>query len=144
MPRSGELTARCSPRRSSSGRFRRRRTPARAWLFGIVNHKLADTRRRRRIADDARRRLHVEPFSLQDLDLERVEELADAELLGPGMERIVAGLPPGERDAVLARVVDEQSYAEVAERLGISEPAARQRVRRGLARLAFWLRRDEA
>jgi RNA polymerase sigma factor (sigma-70 family) len=129
---------------AASGRFKPRRAPARAWLLGIANHKLADSRRRRRIADDARRRLRVEPVAFDDLELERVEELADVELLGTGMERLVAGLPDGEREAVLARVVDEGSYAEVAERLGISQPAARQRVSRGLARLAFWLRRDEA
>jgi RNA polymerase sigma factor (sigma-70 family) len=128
----------------ASGRFRTRTTPARAWLFGIVNHKLADSRRRRRIADDARRRLSVEPIQLDDLELERVEELADLELLGAGMEKLVADLPPAEQEAVMARVVDEASYAEVAEGLGISEPAARQRVSRGLARLALWLRRDEA
>jgi DNA-directed RNA polymerase specialized sigma24 family protein len=40
-------------------------------------------------------------------------------------------------------VVEERSYAEVAERLGITQPAARQRVRRGLARLARWLRESE-
>jgi DNA-directed RNA polymerase specialized sigma24 family protein len=40
--------------------------------------------------------------------------------------------------------VNEASYAEVARQLGISEPAARQRVSRGLARLAFWVRKDEA
>jgi RNA polymerase sigma factor (sigma-70 family) len=124
----------------SSGRFKRMDTPARAWLFGIAGNKLADSRRRGRIADDARRRLGVERLGLDDAALERAEELADLE--GAGLEALVADLPPGERDAVLARVVDEQSYAEVAVRLGISQPAARQRVRRGLARLAFWTRED--
>jgi RNA polymerase sigma factor (sigma-70 family) len=128
----------------ASGRFRPRSTPARAWLFGIVNHKPSDSRRRRRIADDARRRLRVEPIPLDDLELERVEELADLELLGVGMERLVADLPVAEQEAVIARVVNEASYAEVAQQLGISEPAARQRVSRGLARLAFWVRKDEA
>ena len=126
----------------SSGRFRRMDTPARAWLFGIANHKLADSRRRGRIADHARRRLGVERLELAAL--ERAEELADLALRGEGIGALVADLPGGERDAVLARVVAEQSYAEVAERLGISQPAARQRVRRGLARLAFWAREDEA
>ena len=127
----------------SSGRFKRMDTPARAWLFGIVNNKLADSRRKRRIADDARRRLGVEPLRLDDLELERVEERADRERGGLGMEKLLAGLPDAERDAVMARVVDESSYAEVATRLGISEPAARKRVSRGLARLAFWMREEE-
>ena len=128
----------------SSGRFRRMDTPARAWLFGIANHKLADSRRRGRIADQARLRLGVERLALDDAALERAEELADLALSGEGISSLVADLPDGERDAVLARVVAEQSYAQVAARLGISQPAARQRVRRGLARLAFWAREDEA
>jgi RNA polymerase sigma factor (sigma-70 family) len=126
----------------SSRRFKRQEAPARAWLFGIAGHKLADSRRRRRIAADARRRLGVEPLALDDVDLERVEELADLELVGRGMERLVDDLPPAQREAVLERVVEEGSYAEVARKLGISEPAARQRVSRGLARLAFWTRED--
>jgi RNA polymerase sigma factor (sigma-70 family) len=128
----------------SSGRFKRMDTPARAWLFGIANHKLADSRRRGRIADQARRRLGVERLGLDDAALERAEELADLALERGGAAILVDDLPPGERDAVLARVVDEQSYAEVASRLGISEPAARQRVKRGLARLAFWAREGGA
>jgi RNA polymerase sigma factor (sigma-70 family) len=128
----------------SSGRFKRLDTPARAWLFGIANHKLADSRRRGRTADEARRRLGVERLGLDDAALERAEELADLALGGGLATSLVDDLPVGERDAVLARVVDEQSYAEVAERLGISRPAARQRVKRGLARLAFWAKEGEA
>lgn len=72
--------------------------------------------------------------------MERAEELAGPRPGAGGAESLVADLPVGERDAVLARVVEELSYAEVGERLGITAPAARQRVRRGLARLADWLR----
>jgi RNA polymerase sigma factor (sigma-70 family) len=128
----------------SSRRYRSTGAPARAWLFAIANHKLADSRRRGRIADVARRRLGVEPLALDDAALERAEELADLPLAGEGLEALVRDLPDGEREAVLARVVDEQSYAEVADRLGVSAPAARQRVSRGLARLAFWAREDKA
>ena len=128
----------------ASARFKRMETPARAWLFGIANHKLADSRRRGRVADRARRRLGVERLALSDAALERAEELADLEPAGAGLTSLVGDLPPGERDAVMARVVAEESYAEVAARLGISEPAARQRVKRGLARLAFWAGEDEA
>jgi RNA polymerase sigma factor (sigma-70 family) len=127
----------------SSGRFKRMDTPARAWLFGIANHKLADSRRRGRIESAARSRMGVDRLALDDAALERAEELA-GQMLGAGAaESLVADLPAGERDAVLARVVEERSYAEVAERLGITQPAARQRVRRGLARLARWLRESE-
>jgi RNA polymerase sigma-70 factor (ECF subfamily) len=72
--------------------------------------------------------------ALTDLDLERVEELVDA---GRGLnaERLVADLPPEQRQAVLARIVDERDYAEIAARLRVSEAVVRQRVSRGLGAL---------
>jgi len=48
----------------------------------------------------------------------------------------MAALTPNTRDAVRLRVVDELSYTDLADRLGISEGAARVRVSRGLAALA--------
>ena len=43
---------------------------------------------------------------------------------------------------MLARVVRERSYVEVAEQLGVSRETARKRVSRGLARLAVWARKE--
>jgi len=129
---------------ASSRSYRRTQIPARAWLFGIANHKLSDSRRRGRIEDRARRRLSAEPLHMDDAALERAEELADLDRANRGLEALVEDLPPAEREAVLARVIDERTYIEVAEQLGVSEAAARKRVSRGLARLAFWAREDEA
>ena len=38
--------------------------PALAWLYGIASHKLADSRRRGRVEDEARRRLALEPLEI--------------------------------------------------------------------------------
>jgi len=38
--------------------------PALAWLYGIASHKLADSRRRGRVEDEARRRLALEPLGI--------------------------------------------------------------------------------
>ena len=124
----------------ASARYRRNAGPARAWLFGIANHKLADTQRRRRIDDRARRKLGMERLEFEDRALERAEQLADLEREGGRLEPLVDDLPPAEHKAVLARVVGEQSYLELAEELGVSRETARKRVSRGLARLAFWAR----
>ncbi|HVW20775.1 MAG TPA: sigma-70 family RNA polymerase sigma factor, partial [Opitutaceae bacterium] len=51
------------------------------------------------------------------------------------LDEAVAGLPEGERDAVLLRFVDGEGYAAVGARLGASENAARMRVNRALERL---------
>jgi RNA polymerase sigma-70 factor (ECF subfamily) len=109
-------------------RYRSGERPALAWLYGIAGHKLADSRRRGRVEDEARRSLSLEPLAIDDADLTRVHELAD---LGAA-ESAVMALPPDQRDAVLARVVHERSYPEIAEQMRCSEMLVRQRVSRGL------------
>jgi RNA polymerase sigma-70 factor (ECF subfamily) len=47
----------------------------------------------------------------------------------------VAALPADQREAVLARHVDELDYPEIAAAQGVSEQVARKRVSRALARL---------
>lgn len=80
----------------------------------------------------------MQRIALEDVELERVEELADLERAGGRFEALVEDLPPAERDAVLARVVRERTYLELADELGVSQQTGRKRVSRGLARLTFW------
>jgi RNA polymerase sigma factor (sigma-70 family) len=110
---------------------------ARAWLFGIANHKVADLFRRGYVEDRARRRVGMAPIAFTDEELERAEELIDL-ARGPSLLALVADLPAEQRDAVLARIVDERSYMEISASQGCSEQVARQRVSRGLSRLASW------
>ena len=109
------------------------------WLRGIAHNKLRESRRRGRVEDRARRRLALEPQPLQDADLERVEELASQ----PGAAGLLDELPPRQRDAVHAHVVQERSYAEIAAELRCSEMVVRQNVSRGLARLRRQLQGGE-
>jgi RNA polymerase sigma factor (sigma-70 family) len=116
-------------------RYRTGERPALAWLYGIAAHKLAESRRRGQVEDQARRRLALEPLVVDDEDLARVEELAGT---GPESELIdsaLRSLPPEQRDAVLARVVDERPYSEIAVEMSCSEMLVRQRVSRGLRHL---------
>jgi RNA polymerase sigma factor (sigma-70 family) len=115
----------------AADRYRPGERPALAWLYGIAAHKLADSRRRGRVEDEARRRLALEPLTIDDADLVRVHGMADA----GAAETAVMSLPPAQRDAVLARVVHERSYAEIAEQMECSEMLVRQRVSRGLRAL---------
>ncbi len=94
------------------------------WLLGIARNKLRESARRRRVEASARRRLGLEPVALTDLDLERVEEMA-----------LLDGLPADQRAALVGRVLDERTYAELSERLDCSELVVRQRVSRGLRSL---------
>jgi RNA polymerase sigma factor (sigma-70 family) len=70
-----------------------------------------------------------------DASLERVEALIDAADPTNPLLAALAALPETQREAVRAHVLDEQPYAELAQRLGIPEATVRQRVSRGLARL---------
>jgi RNA polymerase sigma-70 factor (ECF subfamily) len=114
------------------------RGTARAWLFGIARHELADTWERGRVEDKARRRLGMEPVALSDESLERIERL-DASS-GAALS-LLAELPADQREAVQGRVVDERDYAELAESLRCSESVVRQRVSRGLRSLRARLER---
>lgn len=116
------------------GDFDPSRGSAPAWLFGIAEHKLHTSFRRGRVEARARRALGHRRLTLDDEDLVRVEELAS--LGGEArMQALLAELPEGQERAVRARVLDEQSYAEIAGDLRCSEAVVRQRVHRGLERL---------
>jgi RNA polymerase sigma-70 factor, ECF subfamily len=118
---------------AASGRYRESEAPPRAWLFGIANKKLAASRRRSAIDQDARRRLGMRRIEFSEEGLERVEEELDASWAGylRGMEK----LSPVERMAVKARIIDERDYADIAAADATSEATIRQRVSRGLAKL---------
>ena len=119
----------------AADRYRPGERPALAWLYGIATHKLADSRRRGRVEDRARRRLALEPLAIDDTDLERVEALANRGEERPRLLSAVETLPESQRDAVLAHVVDERPYAEIAASMSCSEMLVRQRVSRGLRTL---------
>ena len=123
----------------SSARYKKEEAPPRAWLFGIANKKLAASRRRNAIDQNARRRMRMRRIEFSDEGIERVEELIDASRSGylRGMEK----LAPAERMAIKARIIDERDYADIAAEDDSSEATIRQRVSRGLTKLELWGRR---
>lgn len=115
---------------ASLSSFRSERGSARAWLFGIARHELAQSWRRGRVEAHARRRLGMEAIVLNDEDMERIEELGQTESLDS--LSLLQALPPEQRNAVRGRVIEERGYGEMAEAMGCSEMVVRQRVSRGL------------
>jgi RNA polymerase sigma factor (sigma-70 family) len=107
------------------------RGSGRAWLFGIANHQVLNHRRRGESEWAARRRLGVPRIEYTDAALEQAEALIDA-----SRASYLEGLTDDERAAVVARVLEDQSYAAIADRANVSPAAARKRVSRGLAKLA--------
>jgi RNA polymerase sigma-70 factor (ECF subfamily) len=118
----------------ASRRYRPGEAPARAWLLGIARNKLAHRHRRAATETAARRKLGMARLTYSDEALERVDELLAAE--PHRYTNGTAALPPAERDAVVARVIEERDYDEIAAASGSTPAAVRQRVSRGLAKLA--------
>lgn len=116
-------------------RYRPGKRPAIAWLYGIAAHKLADSRRRGRVEARARKRLSLDPIGLEDEDIARIGELAAGAQSQAALEAAVDALPSHQRDAVLARVVQERDYEDIAASMSCSELVVRQRVSRALRNL---------
>ena len=117
-------------------RFRGRHDEAaRAWLYGIARHELADYFRRDGAQRRALARLGIERRPLTDVEYERIEELAGSSELRGRVAEELGALPVDQREAVRLRVVEEQGYQTLARTLDISQDTARARVSRGLQAL---------
>jgi RNA polymerase sigma factor (sigma-70 family) len=108
---------------------------ARAWLFGIARRRFAMYVRRGRAERRALRRLGLERPPLVEGEYARIEQLAGLDAMREALVHHLSRLAPGQRSALELRVVRELSYPDVANRLGISEQAARARVSRALRAL---------
>ena len=71
------------------------------------------------------------PVEVTEDDVARIDALAEVSVL----VELLQDLPTDQRTAVLARIVDEGEYADIAVTQGVSEAVVRQRVSRGLAGL---------
>lgn len=107
------------------------RGSARGWLFAIASNEMRQAWRRGQVEDRTRRRLGLDRVSLDDADLQRVDERVDESMLVAAL----AGLPAAEREAVERRVLEDRSYLEISLELQCSELVVRKRVSRGLRRL---------
>lgn len=114
---------------------------ARGWLFGIAKITMLASYRQQGAERSARERLGHAVTGHSDDVWEEAEARIDASL--PGLVDGVEELPRAERRAVVARILDERDYAEIAASEEATEAAIRQRVKRGLARLRKQIERDE-
>lgn len=111
------------------------REEMRAWLFTIARRQLGHYLRRGQAQSRAVRRLGIRMPSVHEDDLGAIEEAAGLGDVRLGLKLEFARLSDMQREALQLRVVEELPYGEVARRLGVSEPAARARVSRGLRSL---------
>jgi RNA polymerase sigma-70 factor (ECF subfamily) len=111
-------------------RFEPSGAPATSWLFAIAGRRLADYQRRGWVDERTRRALAMERRPPGEEDREMIRLLAD-----DATDRLLVALPTDQRAAVVAHVVDQRGYAELAHDWHTSEAAMRQRVSRGLSTL---------
>jgi len=102
------------------------------WLLAIARNAMVDSFRRGTVENAARSRLALEPVEIDDSDIDRVLQLAaEADLL----IALADELPPDQFEALLAHVLDEQGYAQIAQRLDCSQAVVRKRVSRAIGAL---------
>jgi RNA polymerase sigma factor (sigma-70 family) len=124
---------------ASRGSYRDQGVNGVAWLYGIARHRLGRFFRNGRVDADARRKLGMPDRDLPPDDYERIEDLIDFAPIREALVEALETLSEDQREAMRLRVIDGLGYAEVAERLRCSEQSARQRVSRGLRKIALLL-----
>ena len=98
--------------------------PFSSWFFAILRNICVDILRSR-----ARRTKLVQEAAARRSAVQRP---ADSPA---GALDLLAGLPKGQRDVLVLRIVHELSFREVGAALGLTEEAAKKRAQRGLRRL---------
>jgi RNA polymerase sigma-70 factor, ECF subfamily len=106
-----------------------------AWLYTIARRQLSRYLRRGRVERDALVRLGIQVPVAHEDDLRSIERRAELAELRGALGEELGRLSSEQRRVLELRVVQERPYEEVARAMGISEPAARARVSRGLRAL---------
>lgn len=113
----------------------------RSWLYAIAHNRLVDSMRRGRAEARARERLGMQAIVLTD-DGEAMIDRIITRIDGRNALELVKDLPIDQRDAIAARFVKDQDYAEIAAEMNCSEQVVRKRVSRGLSALGARLARQ--
>lgn len=104
------------------------RPDARAWLYGIATHVVAQHRR------DEARRLKIAQVAIPEFDSpghdDRVAAAVTAHAARPALARALARLSGRDRDVLLLVAWEELSYEEVATALNIPVGTVRSRLNR--------------
>ena len=114
-----------------------------AWLWRIARNELAQHWRSRSVELAAVQRYGVQR-TLSDEELLEVERLIGAEELREQIQHALEGLPNDQREVVRMRFIDDLSYEEIAEKLGVSNDVVRTRTSRALRTLRSSGQLDEA
>jgi RNA polymerase sigma-70 factor (ECF subfamily) len=107
---------------------------AAAWLWKIARNELARYQRTRTVELAAVQRLALER-TLSEAEVLKVEQLLAADELREQIGHALEVLPAGQQEVIRLRFINELSYEEMAERLGVSNDVVRTRTSRALRAL---------
>jgi RNA polymerase sigma factor (sigma-70 family) len=113
-----------------------RRMVITGWLFTSTQFAAAKAVR----SAQRRRAREQEAYTMQEQNSETTGVI-DWERLRPTLDNLIGGLNERDREAVLLRFFEEQSFPVIGARLRISEDAARSRVDRALEKIKAQLAR---
>jgi RNA polymerase sigma-70 factor (ECF subfamily) len=108
---------------------------AAAWLWTIARAELAHYGRSRRIELAALARLGLERPQPSDEELRHIEQLSASAEAQAHVEAALTLLPHDQQHVIRMRFVEQRSYQDIAERLGVSADVVRARCSRGLRTL---------
>ena len=127
------------------GRFRGGRAGSGvAWVWGIALNLVRQHHRHARLERSARERLGIAERGYAGADCDEAEARAQAAVLAAELTRALDGLTHEQRQAIELRVIADLDFGAVCDQLGISEPAARMRISRGLSLLRSRLLQGQA
>lgn len=119
---------------AGAGQFRYTGAPPAAWLFRIAHNVVIDSYRAMRVQDEVRQRLGMPVLFFTDDMAEHLERVA-ARAEGAAALAALFDLPADQQAAVVARILEEREYDDIAAELACSESVVRKRVSRGLGAL---------
>ena len=108
---------------------------ARAWLLTIARRQVARYLRRGALDRRVVERLGILIPRLDPGEAEEIERRAGLPQLRSAVAAALTDLGADQREALRLRVVEERSYAQIADLLGVNETTVRARVSRGLRAL---------
>ncbi|HEY1921877.1 MAG TPA: sigma-70 family RNA polymerase sigma factor, partial [Tepidisphaeraceae bacterium] len=104
--------------------------PLNGWLFKVTCYASANIRRAK-----ARREKYERRAAMQKTEIQEPQSSSMWDEISPTLDTLIGRLRARDRDALLLRFYQRKTVAEVAAALGISEDAAKLRIRRALERL---------
>jgi len=108
------------------------------WLFRVAYHEALVLKRRERAGDKARRRLSTLGLAGRSSDVDPGPSAVDGLIRGElaaAVRSALDALPDPQRRVVIARMYDDQTFAEIARASGLPLGTVLTRMRLGLARL---------